>query len=246
MLKAILVDDEPDSIRLLALLLKEHCPEVQIAGKYTSSIEGLLAIKTLKPDVVFLDIEMPEMNGFELLDQLDDIFFSLVFITAYNEFALKAFRFSALDYLVKPLDASDLKEAIKKAEKQHRIDHGQLELLQSQLQRQQLPQKIAVAFKNSVVFVELKELVYCEAEGNYTKLFLTTGKTHLLSKTLREVQEVLEEKNFLRVHRQYLINLDHIKAYHKGESAYLVMAGDVNIAVAKNHKERLVQKFGWL
>jgi two-component system, LytTR family, response regulator len=246
MLKAMLIDDEPDSIRLLALQLKEHCPQVEIAGQYTSSVEGLQAIRSLKPDLVFLDIEMPEMNGFELLDQLDDISFSLIFITAYNEFALKAFRFSALDYLVKPLDTSELQEAVKKAEKHQRVDQRQIELLRSQLQRQQLPQKIAVAFQSGVVFVELKDLVYCEAEGNYTKLVLIGGKTHLLSKTLREVQEVLEERNFLRVHRQYLINLDHIKSYHKGEAAYLVMQGDVNIPVAKNQKERLVQKFGWL
>lgn len=246
MLKAILIDDEPDSIRLLALLLKEYCPQVKIEGQYNSSMEGLQAIRTLKPDVVFLDIEMPEMNGFELLNQLDDIFFSLIFITAYNEFALKAFRFSALDYLVKPLDASELQEAVKKTEKHQRIDQGQIELLRSQLLKQQQPQKIAVAFQTGVVFIELKDLVYCEAEGNYTKLFLTNGKNYLLSKTLREVQEVLEERNFLRVHRQYLINLDHIKSYHKGEAAYVVMQGDINIPVAKNQKERLVQKFGWL
>ncbi|WP_276500121.1 LytR/AlgR family response regulator transcription factor [Terrimonas pollutisoli] len=246
MLKAILIDDEPDSIRLLALQLKAHCPKVEIAGQYTNSMEGLQAIRTLKPDVVFLDVEMPEMNGFELLDQLDDIFFSLIFVTAYNEFALKAFRFSALDYLVKPLDTSELQEAVKKAEKHQRVDQGQIELLRSQLQRQQQPQKIAVPFHTGVVFVELKDLVYCEAEGNYTKLVLTGGKTYLLSKTLREVQEVLEERNFLRVHRQYIINLDHIKSYHKGDAAYLVMQGDINIPVAKNQKERLVQKFGWL
>jgi len=246
MLKAILIDDEPDSIRLLALQLKAHCPQVEIAGQYSSSVEGLQAIRSLKPDLVFLDVEMPEMNGFELLDQLDDIFFSLIFVTAYNEFALKAFRFSALDYLVKPLDTSELQAAVKKAEKHQRIDQEQIELLRSQLQRQQLPQKIAVPFHTGVVFVELKDLVYGEAEGNYTRLFLTDGKTYLLSKTLREVQEVLEERNFLRVHRQYLINLDHIKSYHKGDAAYLVMQGDITIPVAKNQKERLVQKFGWL
>jgi len=246
MLKAILIDDEPDSIRLLALQLKAHCPHVEIVGQYTGSIDGLQAIRSLKPDLVFLDVEMPEMNGFELLDQLDDIFFSLIFVTAYNEFALKAFRFSALDYLVKPLDTSELQEAVKKAEKRQGVDQRQIELLRSQLQRQQQPQKIAVPFHTGVVFVELKDLVYCEAEGNYTKLFLANGKNYLLSKTLREVQEVLEERSFLRVHREYLINLDHIKSYHKGDAAYLVLQGDINIPVAKNQKERLVQKFGWL
>lgn len=246
MLKAILIDDEPDCIRLLSLQLKEHCPQVQILGQHTSSEEGLQAIRTQQPDVVFLDIEMPEMNGFTLLEQLGDIPFSLIFITAYNEFALKAFRFSALDYLLKPLDTHELQEAVQKAEKRQRIDQRQLEMLRSQLQGGLHPQKIAVPYQSGVHFIELKDLVYCEADSNYTKLFLTNGKNYLLSKTLREVQQVFEERNFLRVHRQYLINLDHIKMYHKGEAAYLVMHGDINIPVAKNQKDRLVQKFGWL
>jgi len=246
MLNAILIDDEPDCIRLLALQLKEHCPQVQVLGQFTSSVEGLHAIRKMKPDVVFLDVEMPEMNGFALLEELDDIPFSLIFITAYNEFAIKAFRYSALDYLLKPLDTHELQEAVKKAEKRQRIDQGQIEMLQSQLQKGQHPQKIAVPSQSGVAFIELKDLVYCEADSNYTKLFLTTGKNYLLSKTLREVQHVLEERNFLRVHRQFLVNLDHIKMYHKGEAAYLEMNGGPNIPVAKNQKERLVQKFGWL
>lgn len=246
MLKAILIDDEPDCIRLLALQLKEHCPQIQILGQFTRSEEGLQAIKVQQPDVVFLDIEMPEMNGFTLLEQLGDIPFSLIFTTAYNEFALKAFRFSALDYLLKPLDSLELKQAVQKAEKRLRIDQRQLDMLRSQLQGGQHPQKIAVPYQRGVHFIELKDLVYCEADSNYTKLFLVNSKNYLLSKTLRDVQQVLEERNFLRVHRQYLINLDHIKTYHKGEAAYLVMHGDIIIPVAKNQKDRLVQKFGWL
>ncbi|MCG7857273.1 LytR/AlgR family response regulator transcription factor [Flavihumibacter sp.] len=246
MLRAILIDDEPDCVRLLALQLKEHCPQVQILAQFTSSEDGLQAIRTLSPDLVFLDIEMPEMNGFALLEQLGNISFNLIFITAYNEFALKAFRFSALDYLLKPLDTNELQEAVRKAEKRQHIDMRQFEMLRSQLLGGQYPQKIAVPCQGGVHFVELKELVYCEAESNYTRLFLTNGKNYLLSKTLREVQQVLEERNFLRVHRQYLVNLDHIKMYHKGEAAYLIMQGDINIPVAKNQKDKLVQKFGWL
>jgi two-component system, LytTR family, response regulator len=246
MLKAIIIDDEPDCVRLLALQIKEHCPNVQILAQHTSSEEGLHALRSMEPDVVFLDIEMPQMNGFALLEQLDDISFSIIFVTAYNEFALKAFRFSALDYLLKPLDSRELQEAVQKAEKRQRVDSRQIDLLKLQLQGGQHPQKIAVPGQSGVVFVELKELVVCEAESNYTKLQLSTGKTHLLSKTLRDVQQVLEERNFLRVHRQFLINLDHIKMYHKGDNAYLLMTGDITVPVAKNQKERLVQKFGWL
>jgi two-component system LytT family response regulator len=246
MLKAIIIDDEPDCVALMALQLKQHCPQVQILLQTTKPEEGLQAIQKLEPDVVFLDVEMPRMNGFSLLEQLEDISFCLIFVTAYNEFALRAFRFSALDYLLKPLNITHLCEAVRKAEKRQRIDHRQLDMLRYQLKEGQYPSKIAVPFQNGVVFVELKELVYCEADSNYTKLILTSGKSYLLSKTLREVQEVLEERNFLRVHRQYLINLDHIKMYHKGDGSYLVMTGDVSVPVARNQKDRLVQKFGWL
>lgn len=246
MLKALIIDDEPDCVELLALQLKEHCPQVQLLAQLTNPEEGLQAIRNLGPDIVFLDVEMPRMNGFQLLEQLDDIPFSLIFVTAYNEFALRAFRFSALDYLLKPLSIPHLVEAVRKAEKRQRIDQRQLELLRFQLKEGKYPSKIAVPFQTGVVFVELNELVYCEADSNYTKLFLSNGKNYLLSKTLREVQEVLEERNFLRVHRQYLINLDHIKMYHKGDGSYLVMTGEVSIPVARNQKDRLVQKFGWL
>lgn len=247
MLKAILIDDEPDCLRLLSLQLKEYCPQVEVLGEYSSSEEGMLAIRAQNPDLVFLDIEMPGMNGFTLLEQLGQkISFSLVFVTAYNDFALKAFRFSALDYLLKPLDSQELQEAVSKAEQRRQIDPRQLDMLRTQLNGGKHPNKIAVPYQNAIVFVELTELVYCEADSNYTRLFLSTGKHYLLSKTLREVQEVLEERNFLRVHRQYVVNLDHIKTYHKGEAAYLLMQGDIPIPVSKNQKERLVQKFGWL
>jgi two-component system, LytTR family, response regulator len=246
MLKAIIIDDEIDCIQLLALQLNEHCPGVQILAQCTTPEDGLKAIRHYEPDVVFLDVEMPRMNGFQLLEQLDDVSFSLIFITAYNEFALKAFRFSALDYLLKPINIAQLSEAVRKAEKRQPVEQQQLEMLRYQLKEGKFPSKIAVPFQHGVVFVELKELVYCKADSNYTNLFLTDGKNYLLSKTLRDVQEVLEERSFLRVHRQYLINLEHIKKYYKGDGSYLVMTGDVSIPVAKNHKERLVQKFGWL
>lgn len=246
MLKAIIIDDEPDCVQLLALQLKENCPGVQVLAQLTTPEEGLRAIRNLHPDVVFLDVEMPRMNGFQLLEELEEIPFHLIFVTAYNEFALKAFRFSALDYLLKPLNTSQLREAVRKAEKRQQIDQRQLDLLRYQLKEGQHLSKIAVPFQSGVIFVELKELVYCESDSNYTKLILTSGKSHLLSKTLREVQEVLEDRDFLRVHRQYLINLEHIKMYHKGDGSYLVMTGDITIPVAKNQKDRLVQKFGWL
>jgi two-component system LytT family response regulator len=246
MLKAILIDDEPDCVRLLAHELAVNCPQVQVVGRSTNSEEGLRLIQVLQPDLVFLDIEMPRMNGFQLLEKIGPLSFSLIFVTAYNEFAVKAFRFSALDYLLKPVDAQDLQEAVRKAERQQRVDGRQIELLRHQLHTQQLTDKIAVPYQQGVVFLPVNEIIYCESDSNYTNVIATQNRHFLLTRTLREVQEVLEERNFLRVHRQYVINLDHIKLFIKGEGAYLVMTNEVSIPVARNQKEKLVQRFGWL
>lgn len=246
MLKAILIDDEPDCVRLLAHELATHCPNVQVIGQTTSSEDGLRQIQVLRPDVVFLDIEMPRMNGFQLLEKLGDISFSLIFVTAYNEFAVKAFRFSALDYLLKPIDTLDLQVAVRKAEQQQRVDGRQIELLRSQLHNHHVADKIAVPYQQGVIFLPVSDILYCESDSNYTKVIATQNRHYLLTRTLRDVQEVLEERNFLRVHRQYVVNLDHIKLFMKGEGAYLVMTNDVSIPVARNQKEKLVQRFGWL
>jgi two-component system LytT family response regulator len=246
MLKAILIDDEPYCVQLLALQLEAHCPHLRVLAQCTDATEGLHLIRQLKPDVVFLDIEMPELNGFQLLEQLDEISFSVIFVTAYNEFALKAFKFSALDYLLKPVDTPDLLAAVAKAERQQRLDLRQLDLLKQQHQSGLYPQKLAVPHQGGVIFVELKDIVFCESDSNYTRIVLTSGKQHLLSKTLREVQEFLEERNFLRVHRQYLVNLDHIQMYRKGEGNYVVMTNEASIPVGRQQKDRLLKCFGWL
>nr|WP_293844275.1 LytTR family DNA-binding domain-containing protein [uncultured Arsenicibacter sp.] len=246
MLKAILIDDEPDCVRLLAHELAVHCPQVQVIGQTTSSEDGLRLIQILQPDVVFLDIEMPRMNGFQLLEKLGDISFGLIFVTAYNEFAVKAFRFSALDYLLKPIDSEELQEAVRKAERRQRIDVRQIDLLRYQLQTHHISDKIAVPYQQGIIFLPVSEVLYCESDSNYTKVVATQNRSFLLTRTLREVQEILEERNFLRVHRQYVINLDHIKLFMKGEGAYLVMTNDVSIPVARNQKEKLIRRFGWL
>jgi len=246
MFRTLLIDDEPDCLRLLARDLATYCPQVQVIGHTTSSKEGLQMIGTLRPDLVFLDIEMPRLNGFQLLEQLDSISFQLVFVTAYNEFAVKAFRFSALDYLLKPVDVEELQQAVRKAERRQQVDGRQLELLRAQLQSQHLSDRIAVPYQQGVVFLPVSEILYCESDSNYTRLTATQNRSYLLTRTLREVQEVLEERNFLRVHRQYLVNLDHIKLFMKGEGSYVVMTNEASIPVARNQKEKLVQRFGWL
>lgn len=248
MLKAVIIDDEPDCVRLLALQLKMYCPQVEVVAACSDSDEGLQKIKVLLPDIVFLDIEMPVMNGFQLIEKLGAIHFSLVFVTAYDMFAVKAFRFSALDYLLKPIDGKDLKAAVEKAQLRSWPGKQQLSLLKQQLQGgvKALPDKIALPYQNGVTFAEIKQVVYCESENNYTRFHMEDGHTSMVAKTLGDIQEVLEERNFLRVHRQYLVNLDHIKKYVRGEGNYLILSNDQHIPVARNQKERLMERFGWL
>ncbi len=248
MLKAIIVDDEPDCVKLLALQLKMYCPQVQVVAACTASEDALLKIKELQPGVVFLDIEMPVMNGFQLLEKFGNITFSLVFVTAYDQFAVKAFRYSALDYLLKPIDAKDLQAAVQKAEKRNWPDKQQLSMLKQQVHNPEknFPDKIALPYQNGVTFVGIKNIIYCESENNYTRFHTTDSQQYLVAKTLGDIQEVLEERNFLRVHRQYLVNLDHIKKYVRGEGNYLILSNGQSVAVARNQKERLIEKFGWL
>ena len=244
-LRTILVDDEPDCVNLLKFELQQHCPQIEIVGTFSSSTKALNEIDLLYPDLVFLDIEIPVMNGFELLEKLMPINFNIIFVTAYNQFAIKAFRFSALDYLVKPFDINDLVEAVAKAEKQQQPSTTQLEKLQREIKGAAIT-KIAIPGQNGVTFIEINDIVFAEASSNYTKLVLLNKQQHIISKTLKDVQDVLEQQHFLRIHRQYIINLNHVKQFFRGDNMYVVMDNGENIPVARSQKDKLVERYGWL
>lgn len=248
MLRVVIIDDEPDCVRLLSLQLKLYCPSVQLLGSATDSEEGLQLIQQLQPNLLFLDVEMPVMNGFQLLEKLGTIPFQLVFVTAYDRFAVKAFRYSALDYLLKPIDGKQLQDAVNRAAQRQLPAQQQLSMLKKQLHDKEgsQPDKIALPFQNGVAFTELKNIVYCSSENNYTRFFTTDGQQYLVAKTLGDIQETLEGRHFLRVHRQYVVNLDHIRKYVRGEGNYLVMSNNQQVPVARNQKERLIDRFGWL
>ena len=243
-LKTIIIDDEPDSVDLLELELAKSCPQVEVIATYNSSVKALKKIEALQPDLLFLDIEMPVINGFELLEKILHLNFSVIFITAYNQYALKAFRFNALDYLVKPIEASDLIEAVTKAEKKIKPTSAQLSLVQRQL-RGEIATRIAIPGQNGISFIELNEIVFAEASNNYSKLILSDKRIFTVSKTLKDVQDVLEESHFLRVHRQYIINLNHVKQFNRNESILIMDNGD-HLPIARNQKEKLIEKYGWL
>ena len=243
-LKAVIVVDEPDSVSLLMMQLIKHCPQVEVIGSFTSSVKAAEEIELLDPDLLFLDVEMPVMNGFELLEKVSKLHLSVVFVTAYNQFALKAFRFNALDFLVKPVEISDLKEAVGKAESRIIPTSSQLLMLQKQLRGEPI-KKIAVPVPNGVNFIDFIDIVLFEASNNYSKLILKDKRVFLVSKSLKDIEEVLEEENFLRVHRQYIINLQHVKQFNKNTLELTMNTGET-LPVAKNQKERLAEKYKWL
>jgi two-component system LytT family response regulator len=244
-LKTIIIDDEQDSIKLLELQLSEHCPEIEVVRSCTSPVKALQEIEKLEPDLIFLDIEMPVINGFELLERILHLSFSVIFITAYNQYALKAFRFNAVDYLVKPVDTAELVEAVGKAAQ--RVKPTQLQLTQMQRQLRGEPAtRIAIpGQQGGINFISLNDIIYSEASNNYSKLILTDGTGFLISKTLKDVQQVLEEEHFLRVHRQYIVNLNHVKLFNRNDGVLTMINGD-HIPIARNQKERLIERYKWL
>lgn len=248
MLSAIIIDDEPNAVNLLALRLSQHCPQIEVVATSTDSIEGVAAIKKYRPAIVFLDIEMPQMNGFQVLEAVGEVAFSLVFVTAYDRFALKAFKYSALDYLLKPIDTQELITTIQKIEKQQQTKPQQIQYLQQQWNgtAKALPERIALPYQNGVAFVAVQDILYCEADDRYTRFYLADGQHYLVTKVLRDIQELLEERDFLRVHRQYLINLNRIKKFVKGEGSYIVMDNEQSIPVSRGQKDRLMERFGWV
>lgn len=248
MIRAVIIDDEPNAVGLLALRLSQHCPNVEVVASCTNSNKGVQAILDHRPDLVFLDIEMPQLNGFQVLEAVAGVSFALVFVTAYDKFALKAFRYSAVDYLLKPIDTQELIQAVQRVEKHQKTAPEQFEHLKQQFSNlgKSLPDRIALPYQNGVAFVDMKDILYCESDDNYTKFHLSDGQHYLATKSLRDIQDLLEERDFLRVHRQYLINLSHIKKFVKGEGSYVVMSNQQTIPVSRAQKDRLMERFGWL
>lgn len=244
-MKAILVDDEKNALEMLEWMLRKNCPEVEILAMCNSPLEGVEKIKSLKPDLIFLDIEMPQLNGFDLLDRLGKHESDVIFTTAYNQFAIKAFKICALDYLLKPIDPDDLKSAVQKAmNKKNKVSAEQLELLMSYIKPEKPKSKrVALTASDHLIFVETDKIIYCESDSNYTIFFLTTGEKVMVSKTLKDVEEILEGSDFFRVHASYLINMKHVSKFTRGDGGYVVMSNNQHITVSRKKKEEFFEMF---
>ena len=244
MIKAIIIDDEPYCCEILAAMLASDCPDVEVASICSNGAQGLTAIRQHSPDLVFLDVEMPKMNGFEMLEQLPQVNFELIFTTSYDQYALKAIRFSAIDYLLKPVDQEELQKAIQKViNRTQKPMSQQLEILMQKLHQPATPiSRIALPTMEGLQMIAIDTIISCESDSNYTILFLKYNKKLIVSRTLKEIEELLEEHSFVRVHRCYLANLNEVEKYVKGEGGYLVMSDGSNIDVARNKKEVLLKK----
>src|SRR6187200_2749263 len=240
MISCILIDDESHSLEMTEWLLKTYCPQVTISAMCKSAETGIEAIHKHRPDVIFLDIEMPHMNGFDMLEQFDKLFFDVVFTTAYDQFAIKAFKYSALNYLLKPVDPEDLKETIRRSEeKKSAPSKEQIELLFQNIRTAPKPavQRIALTTGDGMIFVPTKDILYCQAESNYTSVVLVGGKKILVSKVLKDIDGALSGPDFFRIHNSYLINLNHIKKYVRGEGGYVVMDNDATISISRSRRQ---------
>ena len=244
MITATIVDDEPFCCEALATLLERYCPEVKVLDICYSADSALRSLEEKKPDILFLDIEMPYMTGFELLEKLGAIDFKLIFTTSYDQYAIKAIRFSALDYLLKPIDREELQRSVQKVFSQ--LSHPlpqQIEILFQKLNHPTLRiLKVAIPTMEGLQMISIDSIIICRADSNYTILLLKNKEKIIASRTLKEIEEILDDYSFTRVHHSSLVNLNEVEKYMKGEGGYLLMSDGTAVDVSRSHKEMLLKK----
>ena len=240
MLKAIIVEDEENGRKYLETLLAEFYPRLQVVAIAENVSQGIQVIQNFKPDIVFLDIQMNTETGFDLLERIGNINFEVVFTTAYEQYALKAIKFAAVDYLLKPIDKQDLATAIEKVEKRQSSSsiNKNFEILLQNIKNSNTDNhQIALATSDGLVFVKVNNIVCCESDGPYTNFFLKNNEKLMTSKNLKEYEELLSEHNFFRIHKSYLINMNEIKKYIRGDGGQVNMSNGRTLDVSKRKKE---------
>lgn len=237
-LNVLIVDDESRSRRVLESYLSEYCENVKVVAAVGSVSEAVKAIQKLNPNLVFLDIEMPGENGFDLLNYFNNPDFMIIFVTAYQEYAIKAFRSSAIDYLLKPLEISQLIDAVNKATKLHDLkgNRNKLNVLQSNLNKNQITHRLALPVSDGYVFIAVDEIVCLEANGSYTQIYFTDKKPMLISKKMYKLDEMIAHPDLFKPHRSYLINLSHVTQYVRKDGGYIIMDNEMEIPLTLNRK----------
>jgi len=242
-MNCIIIDDENHCIKTLTRLLETDFREVKVLATCLDSTKAYNLIQEYKPDFIFLDIEMPLLNGFDLLSMFEDLFFDVIFTTAYDSYAIKAIKFSALDYLLKPVSKDDLTAAIEKIEKKQRtISKAQLQMATA-VHNKQLPGVIALPTTEGLTFSNINDILFCTADGSYTKMRMSDDHEILLSKTLGDVEELLGEYHFFRTHNSILVNLKQVRKYIRGEGGEVIMSNGQSLQVARTRKADFLNVF---
>lgn len=238
-LRAVIVEDEKFSRENLKSLLNEFCINIEVVGLAANVNDAIEIIKSKKPDVIFLDIELQTGTGFDVLQQISHLNFEVIFTTAFEQYAIKAVKFSLLDYLLKPIDIEELQNAVNKAQtiKNQEVYKKQLETLMLNL-KQQKPKlnKICLATSDGFEFINVNDIIYCKAEGSYTNFVCKDQKSILVSKHLKEYEDLLLEQDFMRVHNSFLINLKEVKKYVKSDGGYIIMTNDDSVSISRSKK----------
>lgn len=247
MINAIIIDDEIDCVKSLEDELSIHCPEVRVVSSNVGAIDGIKAINNLKPDIIFLDVEMPVIDGFELLEMVSEIQFDVIFTTAFDHFALRALKLSAIDYLLKPIDPENLKIAVKKViNKNKKLNsHNQIQFLLQHLKDLESNKinRIILPTLEGLNFVSLDDIIYCSSDGAYSNVHLKTRNKIMISKSLRYLEQILCDFHFFRVHKSFIVNLKMIKKYSRGDGGLLIMTDGAKIKVARTKRDELLSYF---
>lgn len=240
-LRAVIVDDEARSRNTLRSMLDEYCPEVEVVGEAGTPIQAVKAINAEKPDLVFLDVEMPGGTGFDVLEAIENPGFATIFVTAYDKYAVKAFRYSAFDYLLKPLNIEELESSVKQAKEVAQADkRAAYEVLKDNRDNSTFD-KIAIPSGSAYRFAEIDNIVRCEADGSYTVVCMLDGEQHVASKKLIDFQRILEDHGFFRVHHSHLINLAHMVSYQRGKGGSVLMKDGSEVQISTRKKEAFMQ-----
>ena len=240
MIKAIIIDDEHSGRQSLQQALGQYCPDVEILQSCESPETGITAIRIQKPDLVFLDVQMPNLSGFDVLQKLSPIDFEVIFVTSYDQYAIKAIKFSAIDYLLKPVDVDDLIHAVQRA-RENLQKNGKQQRYQSVLHNINYAsgkiEKLAVPTLEGIDFFRTDDIIYCEADGSYTTLYMAGHQKQVISKNLKDFENLLTNSGFCRVHNSHLINMGHIQKYIKGDGGYVILTDNHHVDISRRRKD---------